>query len=213
MCKLVIASINMSKAIAILTGFLFALISLDSCAGYSAHGRPPRPITDAVLARQLVHQSNWAAVGSISHNEKTADYPMVNVIAVDDSALNGSSTGRVHFLLADFDFTGADALHNNKVTFFFSEEQTGSCNKRGVNPMEPACPRIMISGRVQKLDTKIPEYNDYMEAFNKRHKHSKIWVEAHNFYLSELEIDNIYIVAYQGGPRTINAEDYYNAHL
>ncbi|XP_054726578.1 protein CREG1-like [Anastrepha obliqua] len=203
----------MSRSIAILAGLLFALLSIDCCAGYSAHGRPPRPISDAVLARQLVHQSNWAAVGSISHNEKITDFPMVNILAVDDSALNGSSTGRIHFLLADFEFTGADLLHNNKITLFFSEEQTGSCNRRGVNPMEPACPRIMISGRNKKLDPKSPEYNDYMEAFNKRHKHSNIWVEAHHFYLNELDIENIFIVAYQGGPRTISAEEYYSAHL
>ncbi|XP_067616796.1 protein CREG1-like [Eurosta solidaginis] len=138
---------------------------------------------------------------------------MVNIIAVDDSALNGSSTGRIHFLLADFEFTGADALHNSRMTFFFSEEQSNSCNKRGVNPMEPACPRVMISGRVKKLDTTSPEYEDNMEAFNNRHKHFKIWVQAHHFYLNELEIENIFIVAYQGGPRTIDAEDYYNAQL
>lgn len=147
-----VTPIAMSQAIAIVSSLLFALLTIDSCAGYSAHGRQPPSLTDAVLARRLVHQSNWAAVGSISTNEKIIDYPMVNILAVDDSALNGSSTGHIRFFLLNLDFTGRDTQQKNKVTFFFTDEQNGACQRRGINPMEPACPRIMVSGSVKKVN-------------------------------------------------------------
>ncbi|CAD6992700.1 protein CREG1 [Ceratitis capitata] len=204
----------MSKSIAVLASLFVALISLDSCAAYSAHGRQPPNLSDAVLTRRLVHQANWASVGSISTSDKIPDYPMVNILAVDDSALNGSSTGYIHFFLLNLDFTGRDTQQKNKVTFFFTEEQSNSCSKRGINPMEPACPRAMISGSVQKLDKSSPDYNDHLQAFINRHKNAEKWVaHGHHFELCELEIENIFIVAYQGGPRVIPAEEYYNAHL
>uniref|UniRef100_A0A034V9Q0 Protein CREG1 n=2 Tax=Endopterygota TaxID=33392 RepID=A0A034V9Q0_BACDO len=204
----------MSQAIAIISGLLFALLAVDSCAGYSAHGRQPSGLSDAALARRLVHQANWAAVGSISTHEKIIDFPMVNIMAVDDSALNGSSTGHIRFFLLNLDFTGRDTQQKNKVTFFFTDDQNGACQRRGVDPMEPACPRVMLSGSVKKLDAEDPSYNDQLQAFYNRHKSAEKWAaHSHNFDFSELEIENIFIVAYQGGPRVIPAEDYYNATI
>lgn len=37
------------------------------------------------IARRLVHQTNWASVGTVSVNSAITDYPMVNIISVNDN--------------------------------------------------------------------------------------------------------------------------------
>ena len=105
----------------------------------------------AKVARTLVHQANWASVGSLSTNSIVKGYPMVNIVSIDDNTANSVSTGRIHFLLTDLDFTGPDWRNNNKVTFMFTDEQTLNCKNKGMDPMEPTCPRVMISGKVLEV--------------------------------------------------------------
>ncbi|XP_067616798.1 protein CREG1-like [Eurosta solidaginis] len=211
----------MSKAVAyILPLLLLQLLSIDLSMGYSAledaqiiaeYKSHMNDTNHAFVARKLVHQASWAAVGSISTNEKIKNYPMVNIISVDDSDLNGSSTGRIHFLLTDLDFTGPDWQHNNKVTFLFTDDENLNCKQRGEDPMEPTCARAIISGRVKKLSTESVDYNDWIEAFKARHPAARNWLKAHNFYLCELQIENIFVLDYYGGPHDITVDDYFNA--
>ncbi|XP_070073651.1 protein CREG2 isoform X3 [Drosophila takahashii] len=107
-------------------------------------------LNHAKIARDLVHRANWGALGSLSTDKLVQGYPMVNIISIDDSDANDNSTGRIHFLLTDLDFTGPDWQKDNKVTFLFSDEQTLRCKDGGKDPMEPTCARSMISGQVKK---------------------------------------------------------------
>lgn len=211
----------MEASTSILPVFLLMLLSsFEFCTGYSAledariiaeYKLHLRNTDHAQVARKLVHQANWASVGSISTNEKITDYPMVNIISIDDSDLDGTSTGRIHFLLTDLDFTGPDWQHINKVTFLFTDDQNLNCKKRGEDPMEPTCARTMISGKVEKLDTNSVNYKNWLEAFKSRHPAAKNWLKAHNFYLCELKIENIFVLDYYGGPHDVAVKDYYNA--
>lgn len=108
-------------------------------------------LNHAKIARQLVHSANWASVGSISTNQIVKDYPMVNIISIDDNSLEGKSSGVIRFLLTDLDFTGPDWQSNNKVTFMFTDEQTLHCKNANKDPMEPTCARVIISGQVKKV--------------------------------------------------------------
>ncbi|CAD6992701.1 protein CREG1 [Ceratitis capitata] len=213
----------MTKALnSILTILLITLLSFTYCTGYSAledkriieeYKRYLRTTNHALVARKLVHQADWAAVGSISTNEKITDFPMVNIISVDDSGENGESTGHIRFLLTDLDFTGPDWQHNNKVTFLFTDDQNLNCKKRGEDPMEPTCSRTILSGKVKQLDKNAAEYNDLVATFAKRHPAAKKWIKAHSFYLCELEIENIFVLDFYGGPHDIPVADYYKAKL
>lgn len=108
-------------------------------------------LNHAKIARKLVHRANWASVGTISGDNAVKDYPMVNIIAIDDNNANNSSTGIIRFLLTDLDFTGQDWQTNNKVTFMFSDEQTLNCRNENKDPMEPTCARTILSGQVKKV--------------------------------------------------------------
>ncbi|XP_030573214.1 protein CREG1 [Drosophila novamexicana] len=166
-------------------------------------------LNHAKIARQLVHRANWASVGSISTNEAVKDYPMVNIISIDDNGLDGNSTGVIRFLLTDLDFTGPDWQKNNKVTFMFTAEQTLSCTNASKDPMEPTCARVIISGQVKKLPEHAPSYKPAMNTFINRHPAAARWIIEHHFYLCELNIRNIFVLDFYGGPHQVNASDYY----
>lgn len=109
----------------------------------------------AHVARRLVHQANWAAVGTISTSSKIQGFPMVNVISISDDKMAGRSSGHIQFLLTDLDFTGSDWHQNNKVTFLFSDDQLLNCKNHkpnAIDPMEPTCARAIISGKIKKVE-------------------------------------------------------------
>ncbi|EDW80648.1 uncharacterized protein Dwil_GK11455 [Drosophila willistoni] len=191
--------------------------SLPSSQGYSpredarviAEYKRELELNHAKIARQLVHQANWASVGSISTNKIVENYPMVNIVAIDDNDVHGNSTGKIRFLLTDLDFTGPDWQKNNKVTFTFTDEQTLNCQKAGKDPMEPTCARTMLSGQVKKMVEDDASYKPALDAFLKRHPAGTNWLKFHTFYLCELVIKNIFVLDFYGGPHEVSASDYY----
>ncbi|XP_061399213.1 protein CREG1-like [Musca vetustissima] len=175
----------------------------------------PDELNHAEIARKLVHQTDWAAVGTISQKPAIKDYPMVNIISINDNDGQQKSTGRIQFLLTDLDFTGADRKVNNRTTFLFTDEQRLHCSQAipSTDPMEPKCARAVISGQIKKLDKDSPDYSPAEASFIKRHPAAENWIKRHNFYLCELEIENIYVLDSYGGPQNIKADDYYNIKL
>ncbi|KAL9893249.1 cellular Repressor of E1A-stimulated Genes isoform 1-T1 [Glossina fuscipes fuscipes] len=170
-------------------------------------------LNHAKIARTLVNHANWAAVGTISTNRLVTGYPMVNVISIDDNDSKGVSTGKIHFMLTDLDFTGPDWRYNNKATFLFSNDQHLDCENHKQDPMEPTCARVIISGQVKQMGKSDQNYDDALVAFVQRHPAAKNWIKAHTFYLCELDIKNIFVLDYYGGPHNVTADDYYNIML
>lgn len=99
-----------------------------------------------ILKKKKNKNLEWASMGTISTLKSIEGFPMVNIISVADSGRNESSTGYIYFLLTNLDFTGQDLLKQNKLTAMFSNDQDLECSKKGIDPMEPTCGRIMISG-------------------------------------------------------------------
>ncbi|XP_013117036.2 protein CREG1 isoform X1 [Stomoxys calcitrans] len=175
----------------------------------------PSELNHAQIARKLVHQANWASVGTISTNSMVKDYPMVNIISINDNDVDHKSTGRIRFLLTDLDFTGPDWQNNNKVTMLFTDEQTLHCmhSRPIIDPMEPTCQRVMISGQVIRMNKDDTSYDEALVSFVERHPAAKNWLKAHKFYLCELDIKNIFVLDYYGGPHNVATNDYYNVQL
>lgn len=178
-----------------------------------AHQQPPPRTEYAKVARYIVHKSEWTAMGTVSILKTIEGYPMVNIISVADSPRNAKSTGHIYFLLTDLDFTGKDLRVNNKLTALFSNDQDLECTKQNVDPMEPVCGRIMISGSVKRLSEGTEAYDVAFKTFVSRHPASENWVRAHDFYLCELDIQQIAVLNFYGGPHYVTPEDYYKANF
>lgn len=173
---------------------------------------PPPRTWYAAVARYIVHKAEWTAMGTVSTLKSIQGYPMVNIISVADSERDAKSTGRIYFLLTDLDFTGQDLRQNNKLTALFSNDQDLECSNQNIDPMEPTCGRIMISGRVKELEKENDDYQVAFKAFVSRHPAAQNWLRAHDFYLCELVIEQIAVLNFYGGPHYVTPEDYYKAN-
>lgn len=112
---------------------------------------PPDYKEYAKMARYLVHNSEWTSMGTISTVPSIKGFPMVNIIAVSDSEKGKPSTGNIYFYLTLLDFTAQDLKKDNRLTVLFSMDQSLACTKENVDPMEPTCARIMVSGSALKV--------------------------------------------------------------
>lgn len=142
-----------------------------------------------------------------------AGFPMVNVIAIADSAKNEKSTGVIYFYLTMLDFTAQDLSKNNKLTALFSMDQRMTCSNQNVDPMEPTCARSMISGEALRVDKNSVEFSFATKAMISRHPASENWLNTHDFFLCKLNISSICILDWYGGPHYVSTDDYYKVEL
>lgn len=204
-------SINSIISLLLLFG-VFAVSEGKSLISITKPNRPPYH-EYAEMARYLVNKSNWTSMGTISNLSTIYGFPMVNVISIADSALNAPSTGRIYFLLTDLDFTGQDLSVQNKLTALFSEDQDLACTSNGTDTMEPICARVIITGKMRRLNDNTKEYSEADEAYTSRHPASMNWRKSHRFYFCTMDIDHIAVLDFYGGAHLVSAEDYYNANF
>lgn len=182
------------------------------------------------------HATEWTALGTNSASAKGLNgFPMVNVISMADSKRGAPSTGDIYFLLTNLDFTGQDLMKSNRVTMLFSRDQNLECRKQQIDPMEPTCSRVMISGQAimvtQRLNammmkycykdfildflflqfnsTTSDEYKFGFNAFVDHHPAAIKWIEEHDFYLCKLNIQSVIVLDWYGGPHYVPVLDYY----
>lgn len=155
----------------------------------------PPPHTDyARMARWLVHNVEWTAMGTISTRPAIAGFPMVNVIAFADSEKAEKSTGNIYFYLTMLDFTAQDLSKNNQLTTLFTMDQSLYCSKRNIDPMEPTCARAMISGEALRIPKDSDEHKFATSAMVSHHPASINWLDTHDFFLCKLNISSICIL-------------------
>uniref|UniRef100_A0A182QT91 CREG-like beta-barrel domain-containing protein n=1 Tax=Anopheles farauti TaxID=69004 RepID=A0A182QT91_9DIPT len=179
-------------------------------------GEAPPPHTEyAKMARYLVHTAEWVSMGSLSTVAAIQGFPMVNIISVADSARGEKSTGVLYFYLTMLDYTAQDLHKDNRLTVMLTLDQNKYCTNNGIDPMEPTCARIMISGRADKIENGTEEYKFGQNAMFSRHPAAKKWVETdgHNFFLCKLNITQIAVLDFYGGPHYVTVEDYMAADL
>lgn len=173
---------------------------------------PPPHTEYAKMARYLVHKAEWVSMGSLSTVDAIKGYPMVNIIASADSARGAKSTGTLYFYLTMLDYTAQDLSKDNRLTVLLSMDQDLECSKNGIDPMEPTCARIMISGRAVRLEEGTDEFTFGKNAMFSRHPAAKHWLDTHNFFLCKLDIVQIAVLDYYGGPHYVTVEEYMKAN-
>lgn len=174
---------------------------------------PPPHTNYAQMARWLVHNMEWTAMGTISTLPNIAGFPMVNVIAMADSEKGAKSTGNIYFYLTMLDFTAQDLSKNNQLTTLFSMDQNLLCSKQNIDPMEPTCARVMFSGEALRVAKDSAEFDFATKAMVSHHPASVNWLDTHNFFLCKLNISLITVLDFYGGPHFVNIDDYFKVEL
>ncbi|NP_001235924.1 uncharacterized protein LOC100306499 [Glycine max] len=163
----------------------------------------PNPDDAPASARWLVSLNFWGVLNTISSDLGGA--PFGNVVSYSDGLPN-ESTGISYFYLTTLDPTARNALQDDKASFTVSEYPLGTCGRR--DPMNPTCSKISLTGKLKLVDEKSKEAEFARNALFSKHPEMKDWPEDHNFQVFKLEIENIFLINWFGGPKPLTVEQY-----
>ncbi|CAJ1940631.1 unnamed protein product [Sphenostylis stenocarpa] len=182
----------------------------------------PDPNDAAASARWLVSLNSWGVLkyslslstafisnSSIPINTISADLggaPFGNVVSFSDGG-----SGIPYFYLTNLDPTAKDALKNDKASFTVSEYPLGTCGRK--DPMNPTCSKITLTGKLKLVDKKSKEVEFARNALFSKHPEMKDWPKDHNFQFFKLEIENIFLINWFGGPKPLTVEQYFHPKL
>ncbi|KAL8471449.1 hypothetical protein ACS0TY_028920 [Phlomoides rotata] len=194
--------------------YLFAVVSVIGVLQESAQGRPlltpedrPDPKDAAPFARWLVAKSSWGVLNTIS--SEYGGSPFGNVASFSDG-LPEKGKGIPYFYLTTLDPTASNALKDQRSSFTLSEYSINSCSTK--DPESPTCAKITLVGKLVLVkDSKEAEFAK--TALFAKHPEMEHWPKSHNFQFYKLDIQNIFLINWFGGPKPLTVEQYLNAKL
>ncbi|KAA8530279.1 hypothetical protein F0562_004988 [Nyssa sinensis] len=196
--------------------FDYFLLSLVFCFVFfqnSVHGRllsisKPHPDNAAAFARWLVSQSSWGVLNTISSD--LGGSPFGNVVSFSDG-LPDDGRGIPYFYLTTLDPTASNALKDQRSSFTVSEYPIGTCGK--TDPENPTCAKITLTGKLQLIDDNSDEAEFAQTALFTKHPEMKDWPMDHNFQFFKLEIEDIFMINWFGGPKPLTVDQYLHTKM
>jgi len=169
---------------------------------------PPPPHADLVgNARWMVKFSNVSILATQS--SFLDGFPFGQNKDVADGLYNEKlSSGIPYIYTSHLEIQAQDVMKDPKVTFSYSSEFTHWCNDNGVDNDDPRCGKVMLSGEMEKVtdDTEVTWAKYGMFA---RHPATKQWPVSHGFAFYKLNIKNIFVLDFYGGPTMhLNVTEY-----
>ncbi|VAI72515.1 unnamed protein product [Triticum turgidum subsp. durum] len=122
------------------------------------------------------------------------------------TAISSESHGIPYFYLTTLDPTARDALEDERTSFTLSEFPLGTCGK--VDPENPTCAKLTLTGKLKVVDHKSPEAALAKAALFSKHPEMEGWPKNHHFEIFKLEIENIFLIDWFGGPKPISPSQY-----
>ncbi|KAF2926004.1 hypothetical protein DAI22_06g094600 [Oryza sativa Japonica Group] len=180
---------------ALLLAFRPPLPALAARPIVAAAGGKPAPTEAAATARWLAAQNTWGVLSTISSDLSGA--PFGNVVSYSDG-VPGESHGIPYFYLTTLDPTARDALEDERTSFTLSEFPLGTCGK--IDPENPTCAKLTLTGKIW------PKKHFLLNILKWRVNPS--WPKNHHFQIFKLEIKNIFLIDWFGGPKPISPTEY-----
>ncbi|KAJ4826436.1 hypothetical protein Tsubulata_013629, partial [Turnera subulata] len=192
----------------VLFTFLLFLGFQDSVSGRLLLGKKPAPRDAAATARWLVSQNSWGVLNTISVDLGGA--PFGNVVSYSDGLPNEGS-GIPYFYLTTLDPTAKNALKDQRSSLTVSEYPLGTCGKK--DPENPTCAKITLTGKLKVLERDSKEAELAQRVLFAKHPEMKRWPKGHNFRFFKLDIEDIFLIDWFGGPKPLTVEQYLHAKL
>ncbi|MBA0675506.1 hypothetical protein Goari_017047, partial [Gossypium aridum] len=152
--------------------------------------KPDRDDT-AAYARWLVSQNSWGI--------------LTNVVSFSDG-VPGKGTGVPYFYLTTLDPTARNALKDHRSSLAISEYPLGTCSN--ADPESPVCAKITLTGRLVLLEANSKEAEFARTALFTKHPEMKGWPKGHDFQVFKLEIEDIFMINWFGGPKPLTVDQY-----
>ncbi|TYI75137.1 hypothetical protein E1A91_D07G254200v1 [Gossypium mustelinum] len=164
--------------------------------------KPDRDDT-AAYARWLVSQNSWGILTTLSIELEGS--PFGNVVSFSDG-VPGKGTGVPYFYLTTLDPTARNALKDHRSSLAISEYPLGTCSN--ADPESPVCAKITLTGRLVLLEANSKEAEFARTALFTKHPEMKGWPKGHDFQVFKLEIEDIFMINWFGGPKPLTVDQY-----
>ncbi|XP_031481626.1 uncharacterized protein LOC116251475 [Nymphaea colorata] len=178
---------------------------LDGGRAPLLRGPKPDPSNAAATARWLAAENDWGVLSTISRELGGA--PFGNVVSFSDG-LPGNGHGIPYFYLTTLDPTARNALKDARSSLTISEFPLGTCGQR--DPENPTCSKLTLTGKLKLIDSLSKEAELAKQALFSKHSEMKSWPADHNFQIFTLEIEDIFLIDWFGGPKPLPVADYLN---
>ncbi|CAK1579281.1 unnamed protein product [Parnassius mnemosyne] len=159
------------------------------------------------MARYVMHNCDWASIATISILPAIEGFPFSNVKSIVDGSL-ANSTGVPYFYMSPLDFTARDLSKNTRATVLVSLEETNYCEKHNLDPEDPRCTRLMLSGKMKKVKEGTPEYTFAKAALFERHPAMANFPPDHDWFVAKMKIAQIAMIDWFGGAKYISVKEY-----
>ncbi|XP_058115585.1 uncharacterized protein LOC131258343 isoform X2 [Magnolia sinica] len=151
----------------------------------------PNPADAVATARWLVSHNSWGVLR--------------NVVSFSDG-LPGGGRGIPYFYLTALDPTPRNALKDARSSLTISEFPIGSCGR--TDPENPTCAKLTLTGKLKLVDIKSKEAEFAKNALFSKHAEMKGWPNDHNFQFFKLDIENLFLIDWFGGPKPLTVAQY-----
>ncbi|KAL4184909.1 hypothetical protein AMTRI_Chr10g227960 [Amborella trichopoda] len=168
----------------------------------------PDPADAAATARWLASENSWGVLSTISSDKGGA--PFGNVDSFSDG-WPGDGRGIPYFYLTTLDPTARNALKDARASLTLSEFPLGSCGK--IDPENPVCSKLTLTGKLTLVDGNSKEANFAKQALFSKHAEMKEWPKNHNFQVFKLEIEDIFLIDWFGGPKPLSLDEYLHPRM
>ncbi|KAK9879185.1 hypothetical protein WA026_004033 [Henosepilachna vigintioctopunctata] len=189
--------------------FVFLTICASVILGSLAEGPPP-VWQKALMARYIIHATDWVSISTISVQKGIEGYPFATIKSFSDGSKE-NSTGIPYFYMTDKELSQQDLEKDNRCTILATLSEIGYCQKQNYDPQDPRCAKVIITGRLVKVKRDTDEYKFGQEALFDRHPQMKTWPDDHGFFVSKLNIEQIEVLDFFGGIAIVKLEDYMKA--
>ncbi|XP_019225284.1 PREDICTED: protein CREG1 isoform X2 [Nicotiana attenuata] len=133
-----------------------------------------------------------------------------NVVSFSDG-LPDKGRGIPYFYLTTLDPTARNALKDQRSSLTISEYAIGSCGK--TDPENPSCAKITLIGKLKLLNGDPKETSFAQTALFTKHPEMKGWPKGHNFQIFKIEIEEIFMINWFGGPKPLTVDQYLQAKM
>lgn len=218
-CKYFFLGFITALVLTLLGGTAFQLFMSSSnvvtvSSGQLTHTWPEPPPHDQVarVARYVVHISEWASISTISTADPIKGYPFGNIMSISDGPVDKSS-GTPYAYISRMDLSGTDLLTDARATLSISEAQSDYCQKHDLDPEDPRCARILLTGTMDEVKNGTSEAEFAKAALFSRHPVMESWPASHHWIFVKLNIKHIYVLDFFGGASDVDVQEYYNVEL
>jgi len=119
-----------------------------------------------------------------------------------------NSTGVLYFYTTTLDQSMKDLAQNPAATFTLTEAQLDVCEARGLDPEDPPCARLVLSGVFEEV-TDEAEISFAKKALFSRHPNFKGYPEDHDWYFGKIVPTNVWLINIYGGATDVPVDEYF----